>query len=183
MSRLPLPDPEKLTPEQRRAYDAIASGPRGGVRGPFAALLYVPELADRIQSLGEYLRFKSCFPTRLTELVVLLAARHQTCQYAWQAHEPQAQKAGLSQAIIDAVRERRRPTSMQPDETAVFDYTYELLSTGKVTDASYAAAEKLFDRRGTIELGALIGYYTMIGMTLIAHEVPLKSGMAPPLSN
>jgi len=52
MSRLPLPDPEKLTPEQRRAYDAIASGPRGGVRGPFAALLYVPELADRIQSLG-----------------------------------------------------------------------------------------------------------------------------------
>ena len=181
MSRLPPPEPDKLTPEQRRVYDSIVSGPRGGVRGPFAALLYVPDLADRIQHLGEYLRFGSCFSTRLIELAILVTARHYTCQYAWQAHEPQAQKGGLAQSIIDSIKERKRPEAMQTDEVAVFDFTTELLRDGKVTDAAYESIVKTFGTRGTIELGAIIGYYIMIAMTLMAHDVPLPPGKALPL--
>src|SRR4051812_16930552 len=106
MSRLPPPEPDKLTPDQRRVHAAIASGPRGSVRGPFAALLYVPELADRIQKLGEYLRFNSCYPPRLSEFVILIVARHYNSQYEWQAHEPFAQNGGLAQSTMDAIKER-----------------------------------------------------------------------------
>jgi len=181
MSRLVPLDPGELTPEQRRVYDAIAAGPRAGVRGPFLALLHVPELADRIQHLGAHLRYGTCFPPRLSELAILLAARHYTCQYEWQAHEPHALKGGLAQSIIDAIKERRRPEAMQPDETAVYDFTTGLLRNGKVSDAVYETAVKAFGMRGAIELGALIGYYIMIAMTLLAHEVPLPPGKAPPL--
>jgi 4-carboxymuconolactone decarboxylase len=178
---LPL-EPGKLTSEQRRVYDAIAAGPRAGVRGPFMALLHVPELADRIQHLGEHLRYGTCFPPRLSELAILLTARHYTCQYEWQAHEPHAQKGGLAQSIIDAIKERRRPAAMQPDESAVFDFTTGLLSNGRVPDAAYECTVKAFGTRGAIELGALIGYYIMIAMTLLAHEVPLPPGKTPALS-
>ncbi len=181
MSRLPPLEPDKLSPDQRRVYDAIASGPRGSVRGPFLALMHVPELTDRIQHLGEYLRYGTCFPPRLSEFAILITARHYTCQYEWQAHEPHALKGGLAQTIIDAVKQRRRPDDMQPDEIAVFDFTTELLRNGKISDVAYERAVQAFGTRGAVELAALIGYYIMIGMTLLAHEVALPPGMAPPL--
>lgn len=180
MSRLPPLEPDKLAPEQRRVYDAIASGPRGGVRGPFLALIHVPKLTDRIQQLGEYLRFGTCFPPRLSEFVILITARHYGCQYEWQAHAPLALKGGLAQGIVDAVRERRRPDGMQPDELAVYEFTTELLGHGKVSDAVYQRALKAFGTRGAVELTALIGYYIMMAMTLLAHDVALPPGVAPP---
>ena len=182
MSRLPPLEPAKLAPDQRRVYDAIASGPRGGVRGPFLALIHVPELTDRIQHLGEYLRFGTSFPPRLSELAVLITARHYTCNYEWQAHEPHALKGGLAQNIIDAIKARRRPDGMQPDELTVYEFATELLANGKVSDAAYERVVKAFGTRGAVELAALIGYYIMIGMTLLAHEVALPPGMAPPLT-
>lgn len=181
MSRLPAFEPEKLSADQRRVYDAIAAGPRGGVRGPFLALIHVPELTDRIQHLGEYLRYNTSFPPRLSELAILLAARHYTCQYEWQAHEPHAQKGGLDSATIDAIKEKRRPAAMQADEAAVYDFTSELLRDGKVSDAAYQRVVSTFGTRGAVELAALIGYYIMIAMTLLAHDVPLPPGKAPPL--
>ena len=181
MSRLPPLEPDQLAPDQRRVYDSIASGPRGGVRGPFLALIHVPELTDRIQHLGEYLRYDTSFPPRLSEFAILITARHYTCNYEWQAHEPHAQKGGLAQGIIDAIRQRRRPDGMQPDELAVYAFTTELLGNGKVSNIAYDRVANAFGTRGAVELGALIGYYIMIGMTLLAHEVALPPGIAPPL--
>lgn len=181
MSRLPAIEPGKLSPDQREVYDTIASGPRAGVRGPFLALMHVPKLAHRIQHLGEYLRFGTLFPPRLSELAILITARHYTCQYEWHAHEPHAQKGGLAQSIIDAIKERRRPEAMQPDETAVFDFTTGLVRNGKIPDAVYESTVQAFGTRGAIELGALIGYYIMIAMTLMAHEVALPPDKALPL--
>jgi 4-carboxymuconolactone decarboxylase len=179
MSRLPPLKPDELSPEQRRIYDAIASGPRGGVRGPFLALLHVPELADRIQRLGEYLRFNTGFAPRLSELAILLTARRYNCRYEWQAHEPHAQKGGLAQDVIDAIRQRRRPATLQQDEAAVYDYATELLHAGEVSEAAYRRVVDAFGTRGAVELTGLIGYYTMIAMTLLAHEVPLPPGKNP----
>jgi 4-carboxymuconolactone decarboxylase len=181
MSRLSPIEPDKLSPDQRRVYDSIASGPRGSVRGPFVALMHVPELTDRIQHLGAYLRYGTCFTPRLSEFAILITARHYTCQYEWQAHEPHAVKGGLAQSIIDAVKERRRPDDMQPDEIAVYDFTAELLRNGKIPDVAYERAVQTFGARGAVELAALIGYYIMIGMTLLAHEVALPPGKEPAL--
>jgi 4-carboxymuconolactone decarboxylase len=176
MSRLLPPELDRLSPEQRRVYESIAAGPRQGVRGPFALLLHVPELANRVQQVGEYLRFQGCIPTRLVEIAILTAARHHGCEYAWQAHEPKARKAGVSQDTVDAIRVCRRPEGMTPEEAAVFGFTAELLQSGKVSDATYDAASGAFGTRGLVELGTLVGYYTMICIITLAHgiAVPVK---------
>jgi 4-carboxymuconolactone decarboxylase len=181
MSRLPAIEPDQLSAAQRRVYDTLAGGPRAGVRGPFLALLQVPELADRVQHLGEYLRFNTSFLPRLSELAILITARHFTCQYEWHAHEPHAQKGGLAQSTIDAIKAGKRPEPLQDDEAAVYDFATELLRDGKVSDEAYARATQAFGVKGAVELAALIGYYIMIGMTLMAHEMPLPAGKEPPL--
>src|SRR5271154_6667106 len=104
MPRIPLIAAESLTAEQRVVYDAIASGPRAGVRGPFIALLHQPALADKWQQLGEVLRYRTSLAPRLSELAILVTARHMDCQYEWFAHEPHALKGGLAPAVIAAVR-------------------------------------------------------------------------------
>src|SRR5436853_4394388 len=131
--------PETMTPEQKEIADKIMAGPRKGMRGPFNALLRSPELADYAQKLGEYIRFKSSIPPKLNELAILLTARRWTAQYEWYAHNQLAAKAGLDPQISAAIAEGRRPGSMQPDETIVYDYCKEILDTGEASDASFKA--------------------------------------------
>lgn len=181
MSRVPIPDPDALSPEQRKVYDDIAGGPRGGVRGPFLALLHSPELADRVQHLGAFLRYDTRLGPRLSELAILITARHWDCQYEWFAHEPHARKAGLPDGVIAAIRDGRRPSFSSPDELVVYDFCREINETRQVGDATYEAALEAFEVGGTVELTALVGYYTLIAMTLNAAQIPLPDGAEPPL--
>ncbi|HTY65852.1 MAG TPA: carboxymuconolactone decarboxylase family protein [Alphaproteobacteria bacterium] len=181
MPRIPLPTPETLNPDQRRVYDAIASGPRAGVRGPFLALLHQPALADAWQQLGEVLRYRTSFSPRLSELAILVTARHMDCQYEWFAHEQHAKKGGLPAEIIEAVRAGRRPDFSAADDRAVYEYARELNERHAVSPATYQQALDKFGTVGVVELTALVGYYTMVAMTLNAHELPLPAGAAPPL--
>ena len=66
---------------------------------------------------------------------------------------------------------------MQADEATVYDFTSELLRDGKVSDASYQRVVAAFGTRGAVELAALIGYYIMIAMTLLAHSCNSSSTM------
>ena len=179
--RLPLPDADSLDEAQRRVCRAIESGPRGTVPALFMALLHNAELADRIQSLGALLRYQTSLAPRLSELAILAVARHWSCQYEWHWHAAEAAKAGLPDAVIEAIRQRRPPPLEAPDEIAVYDFSCELQANRAVSDETYDAALALFGPAGVVELTALNGYYAMIAMTLNEHRVPLPDGAAPQL--
>ena len=172
---------EEMTPEQRRVADGIVAGPRGGMRGPFNALLRSPELAERAQKLGEYVRFKSSLPQRLNELAILLTAREWGAQYEWYAHRQLAEKAGLAPAIAAAIAEGERPESMARDETVVYEFCRELLSRREVSDTTYAAVVELFGERGVVDLIGASGYYGLVSMVLNVERHPLPDGIEPPL--
>jgi 4-carboxymuconolactone decarboxylase len=181
MPRIPLPSPEEMNAEQRRVYDAVVSGPRGKVEGPLRAVIHNAALADKWQQLGAQLRYRTSLPPRLSELAILVTARHFDCQFEWYAHEPHALKAGLVPAAVAAIRSGRRPALEQPDELAVYDYAIELHGQHVVSDATYKRALDLFGVVTVVELTALLGYYSMVAMTLNAHELPLPAGVTPPL--
>ena len=175
--------PEEMSAEQRKVYESIAGGPRGGVRGPFNPLLRSPELADRAQKLGEYLRFNSSIPSRLNELAILITARYWSSQYEWQAHHTAAMKAGLPPKLAEDVAQGRRPSGMTEDEAAVYEFCTELHRDKAVSDAAYANVVKRFGERGAVDLIGVSGYYTMVSMVLNVdrHPLPGKDGeMRPP---
>jgi 4-carboxymuconolactone decarboxylase len=172
-------EPEQMTPDQKRVANNIMSGPRGGMRGPFNALLRSPELADRIQRVGEYIRFQSTIPARLNELAILVTARKWTAQFEWYAHRQLAMKAGLDASIADAIAEARRPEPMQADEAAVYDFAHALVHTGAVSDQSFAAVAERFGEQGVIDLIGAIGYYTTVSFVLNVARVPLPPDAEP----
>ena len=171
--------PDEMTPEQHRVADAIASGPRGGMRGPFNALLRSPELADRAQKMGEYIRYNSSLPPRLNEFAILITAREWGSEYEWHAHHPLALKGGLDPAIAAAVAEGREPAAMQPDEAIVYRFCRELLATRNVGDETFAAAKAALGERGVIDLVGVTGYYGLVSMILNVDRHPLPDGATP----
>jgi 4-carboxymuconolactone decarboxylase len=152
-ARFPDIPRDRLTEAQKEVYDAIASGPRGGVRGPFGPLLRSPELTDRVQKLGEYLRFNSSLSPRLNEMAILINARTWESKYEWFAHKPLAVKGGLAESIADDVAQNKRPSNMKPDEEVVYDMCMALHKTHFVDDALFKRAVSVLGERGVIDLG------------------------------
>ena len=174
--------PETMTPEQKKAADAIQAGPRGsGLRGPFNALLRSPDLCDLVQRVGAYVRYSSSIPSRLNEMAIIMAGRKWTAQYEFYAHRKLAIEAGLNPAICDAIATGKRPQNMQDDEADVYDYCSELLATGHVSDATFARINHRFGERGAIDLIGAVGYYSLVSMVLNVDGVPLPPGETPPL--
>jgi len=171
----------ELDPAQLKVYRELMAGPRGGVRGPFNALLRSPVLVDRVQKLGEFLRFESSLPARLNEFAILITARHWNAQYEWFAHYPHALKGGLKPEVAADLAQGRRPANMQEDEAIVYDFCKELHEKKSVSDATYDRALKKFGERGVVDLIGVSGYYTLVSMVLNVDRQPLPAGTPPPL--
>lgn len=178
MSRLPTIEPSALTPEQRAAYDEILRV-RGQVRGPFAIWLTSPELCARALALQDWFPKRGKLDRRLLELMILVMARSATAQFAWFVHEPHALRLGISQAVIDAIRERRTPDLEREDERLVYDITRELDATRTMSQATYDRGIALLGAEQMVELVSAVGFYVMVAMTLNTFQAPVPGGKLP----
>jgi len=173
---------EKLDPQQKAWAEEIAVAPRNAkhTNPPYRAYIRSPELAKRLSSLSDYLRWKTSLPPRLSEMAILITAREWTAQYEWFAHYPLALKGGLAPEVADAIAAGKRPAAMKPDETALYDLATELYRDKAVSDATYAAALAQFGEAGIMDIIAIIGYYDLVSMTLITMQaVPPNDSVKP----
>jgi 4-carboxymuconolactone decarboxylase len=179
--RMPAMDPDTMNDAQRGAAAALIAGPRKGVFGPFVPLLRSPALLERMQRVGEYLRFESSVPQRLNEWAILVTARFWTNQFEWAVHHPLAIKAGVASSSLDALARRERPASMAVDEAVVHDFVNELLQRHEVSDDRYAAAIELLGEPGVVDLLGTVGYFSALDLLMNALRTPAPATNLPPL--
>jgi 4-carboxymuconolactone decarboxylase len=182
-SRMPLLDHAQLTAAQQTVYDAITNGPRGAVRGPLAVWLISPDLADKAQSLGAFCRYGTSLSPRLSELAILVTGAHWQAGYEWFAHAPIGIAAGLSPAAVEAIRKGETPTGLADDEQLVYQFAYEMWRDRRVSDATYQATKAKLGEPAVVELVGVLGYYTLISMTIVTFGVPLPEGTAEPFAD
>lgn len=182
MTRTPYLTPEQMNPEQRRIYDDIVASRGTWLNGPYAPMLHQPRLAEPAQKLGEFLRYHTSLDAQLSELAILVVARHWDSDFEWHQHAAIALRVGVSPEVVAAIREGKRPGALREDASTVYEFARSLLEQHRVPSEIYDRAKRLFGVVGVVELTGLIGYYTLIAFTLNAHEVPLPAGVAPPLS-
>ncbi len=176
MPRLSELRPEEMTPEQKEVHDAIVAGPRGKVRGPLAVWLRRPDLAARAQALGEYCRYGSSLPKRLSELAILVTARHWGAEFEWYAHSKHALEAGLPEGVIEAIRTRQVPNFANAEEQTVFDIATAMYRDRRLNDALYARGLSVLGEGQLIDLIGVLGYYALISMTINAFDVMPPEG-------
>jgi 4-carboxymuconolactone decarboxylase len=166
---------ERMSAEQKSAAAELAAGPRGGVRGPFIALLRSPELMNRLQKVGEYVRYHSVLERRVSEFAMLIVSRHLTQQFEWQVHYPLALSAGLRKEHADALAQGARPRGMSDAEEATYDFCAELLQHHGVSDATYRSALECLAEEGVVELAALVGYFITVSLVMNVAHTPAEA--------
>jgi 4-carboxymuconolactone decarboxylase len=178
MARVEDLKPETLTPEQKTIHDRIAGSRGGTVRGPFAIWLRNPKIADTADRFGTTLR-NGDLDLRLFELMVLLVARHWSAQYEWYAHARHALEAGIPQAVVEAIRHRRKPELERDDEKLVYALVTEMNETRDLSQATYDRAVAMLGLDHVIELITSLGFYTMVAIMLNGFDAPVPGGERP----
>jgi 4-carboxymuconolactone decarboxylase len=172
---------------QKKLLEALLAGPRGGGNtspeaaqkmlrgGPFNAWMRSPDLGNRLQNVGEHIRYRTSLPLRLNEFAILITAGEWTSQYGRYAHYPLAMKAGLDAKVADELALGTRPSAMSDDEAAVTSSASSFTATN-VDDATFNRALVLFGERGVVDLIGVSGYYAAVSMTLNVAQVMPPEG-------
>jgi 4-carboxymuconolactone decarboxylase len=114
-------------------------------------------------------------PPKIRELAMIVTARGTDCQYIWNVHAPTGRREGLSNALVDALKNKQPLPSMLPDEEAVVNLGLEFFSTHRVSQENFQLAWEQFGTQGLVELTTLMGFYAMLAFN--ANTV----GLDPPL--
>ncbi len=183
--RLKDPTDEQMTPPQKALRDAISSGPRGirkKLNGPFAIWMQAPEYGDHAQRLGAHVRYNTALSPRQSEFAILCTGQKWKAQYEWFAHEPMALKAGVKPQTVKDIKAGRAPKGAPKDERAIYDFIQELYKTRRVSDRTYKRVHDVLGTRGTVELVGILGYYTLISMTLNVFRADLPDNAPLPFA-
>ena len=180
--RMPPIPAGKLTEEQKKAVADFVAARNAPLGGPFIPMLRSPEVMSRARAMGDFLRYKSSLPPRLSEFVILMTARQWTQQYEWNTHYDIAIKAGVKLEVAKAIAEGRRPDGLAEDEQILYDFCSELQHNRSITDATYARMLSKFGEPGVIDTVGIVGYYSLLAMMLNTARTPAETGSAPILA-
>ncbi len=177
---------DQLSAAQKAYLESLQKPPRNNTTAlknpPFKVYMRSPELASKLEAVSDYVRWGTGQPPRLTELAIMITARHWSSQWIWRGHYRAAVKDGLDPSVGADIAAGRRPTKMKEDETILYNYATEMYRDKAVSDATFAAAVKAFGEKGLIDLVATMGYYDTVAMTLItAKAVAPKEADVPEL--
>ena len=180
--RVPAIPREQVAAEHTAAYDEITSiRGRPPVVGPTSVMIYSPEMALRANRLAASLAEQSPVAEKIKRLAALIAARSVDCQYIWNAQAPAGRRAGLSDALLDALREKKPLPAMSGDEAAVVHYGLELTATNRVSQATFQAALDQLGVQGLTEFTTAMGYFRMLALNANAFTIDLPEQRTEPL--
>jgi 4-carboxymuconolactone decarboxylase len=174
VARLPLASRESVPEDQRAAFDemmqSLGSVPRFG---PGSVMIHVPRAHQLLTAVNRHLRNDSTVPKKLQELAMLVTARELDCQYIWNAHAASARAAGVSDATVDALRERKDLPRLPDDEAAVVRFGREFFRTRRLSRGGFQTAVEQLGQRGAIELALVFGNYSMLALLVNSFDVDL----------
>ena len=182
MARLPLATRESVPEGQRAAFDEMVKGLGAVPRyGPGSVMIHVPKAHQWATLLNHYLREESSLPKKIQELAMLVTARELDCQHIWNAHAGSARKAGVRNELVDALRDRKELPALSPDEAAVVHYGREFFRTHRVSRGGFQAALEQFGRQGVVEMGLVMGNYSLLALLINSFDTDLPPDRTEPL--
>ena len=169
-------DPDAMSDEQRAVAERIGKGPRGKLGPLMTFWLHSPDMAAQAEQLGAFLRFGTSLSPKAAEMVILITARHWKSQHEWRVHVEPARRAGLSDAIIEAIRRQEQTSFDAPALAALHRFTVDVLTNFEVSDETFEETRRHFGLKAIVETGSLISHYIHGAITLNVARFGQREG-------
>ena len=169
---------DQMTPEQREGYRSLIEA-RGALGGPNKIWVHNPKLAKVMGPLGAYFRTGYSLSEREREIAVITINSKWHSIYPTAAHERAGKAAGLPADKVEAMLSGL-PTSFDDErEQIVYEMAVCLSQSRWVSKGLYDRAVAALGHGGVTDAICLMGYYSMVSMTLAFYDVPAGAeGMA-----
>ena len=182
MARTPKVTRDQVPQQFRAAYDTETASSGGVIEsGPGSVMIHSPEMRHRANQLSAFLRRESSLPLKLQELAMITTARAMDCRYIWNAHAAGARREGVSDAVVNALRDHQPLPKMPADEAIVIAYGMEFFKTHQISQQTFDTALKQFGAQGLTELSTLMGYYALLAFNANAFEIDLPADRTEPV--
>ena len=177
MARTPTVTRDKVEAQHREAFDRVTADNGDRVdSGPGSVMINSPDMRERANNLVKYFREVSDLPQPIQELIMILTARHMDCQYIWFAHSARARQHGLSDELVDAIRDKKPLPELPADQDAVAKYVVELFTNHKVNQSTFDTVIGIFGAQRLTEITTMMGYYSLLAFNVNAFEVDVPTG-------
>jgi 4-carboxymuconolactone decarboxylase len=173
-NRLKPIDPEKASDEQKKVIARLGEG-RGRIPTPFNIWLHNPHLAEGMEIIGTHVDHSPVLSEAESEVAILSTAVFWNAPYVIANHSRHAHKAGVPEAVVAAILEKRRPEPGSGRFGAVCDAVCDILAGGAIDEARFARYDAELGRAAIAELLITIGYFTSVSLAMTLHALQPKS--------
>ena len=161
-----------MSSEMRDAYD-FTLHLRGLVPGPHRIWLANPRLARTIVPTGAYYQTKSSLTKAEIEIATNVVNGRWLAAFANYEHETIGEELGRLPAAKVQALIAGLPTSFDDErEQVVYELCSTLVQPRCVPGGLFRRAQKALGDAGLVDVTVLLGWFTMVSMTLNAYDVP-----------
>ena len=162
----------EMLPDMKDAYD-FTRELRGLVPGPHKIWLANPTLSRTIVPTGAYYQRDSTLTKAEIEIATNLVCGRWHSAYATYEHEIIGERDGhLEPRCVQALIAGLPASFTDPRKQVVYELATALLAPRVVPTGLYQRAKELLGDAGIVDVTVLLGWFTMVCMTLGAFDVP-----------
>ncbi|AZP72698.1 carboxymuconolactone decarboxylase [Pseudomonas poae] len=173
MNRLEPVDSASASDKQQRVIARLCEG-RGRIPTPFNIWLHNPHLAEGMEIIGTHVDCSPVLSEVESEVAILSTAVFWNAPYVIANHRKHALKAGVPEAVVNAILEKQRPESNDPRLALICDAVCDILAGGVIDDARFVRYEADLGRAVIAELLITIGYFTSVSLAMSLHALEPK---------
>ncbi len=181
MTRMAQPRMAPITPEEcddetRELLDGLSAGMSSALN-IFTTLGHHPRLLKRWSAFGGVLLQRGELEPREREILILRTGWNCGSDYEWGQHKPIGLAVGLTEKQVDATTLDPAAAGWSDDDALLITAADELHNANTVSDATYVALEKRYNKKQIIELLMVVGQYHLVSMTLNSLGVVRDDGV------
>ncbi|MEO6093073.1 MAG: carboxymuconolactone decarboxylase family protein [Novosphingobium sp.] len=176
--RIPNLPRDEWTDDAREVF-SFWEGPNSWEEGSQANSMMVmathPDLGKATNVFGRHILITNTTAPRCRELIILRVAWLMKSEYEWHNHVGYALNLGMSLDEIAAIKDWRGASHWDEEDRAVLNAVDELLATNDLSDASWAALAKFYDKRQLMDFVYTVGHYVTTAWAFTTFRVPLEA--------
>jgi 4-carboxymuconolactone decarboxylase len=175
--RLPYPKRDDMDEAGKKVYDQLIVGNNVGMVGPFGVQMYSPQYQAIVRQLNQFLRSDAAgMSPHVQEVSILIACRESNADFEWTAHEGLAQKAGVDQKVIDAIKFRKGTEGLPEEDAALIQLSREIYRQKKVSSETFAHVNRLYGPGKLVNIVGLMGFYSTAAAELETFGFEMPAG-------